>query len=93
MKIESAIVMEGIAVTNIPKGGDKGHGGRTKLLFKFDGCDIQIRGTEGDTGFCMTNPDSLSLSFYGDAEGEAIIAILEDMTKNLKKQLDNNKRM
>lgn len=86
--------MEGIAVTNIPKGGDKGRGGRTKLLFNFsDGCSVQIKGSEGNTGFSMTNPDSLTLSFYGDAEGEAIIAILEDMTKNLKEQLNNNKRM
>lgn len=86
-EIASANILDVVAGTNCPQGGDSGHGGRTVFrLINQGGTDIRIK---VDGKGIMIN-DSVEIVLGGDCECNTFIEALEFAINVYKSKLNIN---
>ncbi len=73
--------------TNCPKGGDAGHGGFTVIEFTDEGGTNMDAVVEKDSYGYVKN---IRLVFKGDIELNLLLESLDFVSKELKRQLNNN---
>ena len=86
--IESANILRMICGTNIPCGGDSGHGGKTilKLVDECSTCwNVYVNGQ-----LIENSPNSVTIEMQGDSEGETLIEALEKAVEYLKQIKSKN---
>ncbi|MEK4452314.1 MULTISPECIES: hypothetical protein [unclassified Paenibacillus] len=80
--------------TNVPKGGDSGHGGRTVLRLYDEAStawEVSVTPEFGEE-VLFDQPKSIEIVLGGDAEAQTLIEALEFAASELRKQLEANKK-
>ena len=93
-EITSACILEVMAGTNCPMGGDSGHGGQTEIMLRdLGGTDMRVFVKDSDGKKHHFNDiDSVELFFGGDCECENLIEALEFALDKIKKIYNANRK-
>jgi hypothetical protein len=90
-KEEGLVFMSLIVGTNVPQGGDSGHGGKTILsLSDIEQADIKIRASNESGCHELLDITSLDIVAGGDEEAYAMLRLLRNAADALERQLSAN---